>query len=407
MRRAPAGAPVQSPWMFSCMTLLDRLHPRATSAPESGIVAVINYARGRDGLIPLWAGEGDLSTPDFIARAAAESLSRGETFYTYQKGVPELRQALADYTGRLYGVETSAERFFVTGSGMHAIQIAVTALAGPGDEVLFLGPLWPNFSAAAAIAGARPVEVLLDAHEGGWRLDHDKLEAAVGPNTKAIFVNTPNNPTGWTASHDTLRQILRFARLHGLVVIADEIYSRFFYEGERAPSFHDVMEEGDLVIFANSFSKNWAMTGWRIGWIEAPAQIGDVIENLIQYSNSGVPAFLQRGAIAALQEGEEFVASQIARAHKARDVFCDVLLATNRVELKKPEGAFYAFFRVDGVDDARAAAFRICDEAGVGLAPGSAFGSPCGHYLRACFHRRLDEVEDAAQRLAGWIGRQA
>ncbi|MFD2237092.1 pyridoxal phosphate-dependent aminotransferase [Aureimonas populi] len=389
------------------MSLLPKLHPRALAAPESGIVAVINYARGHEGLIPLWAGEGDLPTPDFIGRAAARSLAEGETFYTWQRGIPELRRALAGYTARLYGTAPDPERFFVTGSGMHAIQLAMTALAGPGEEAIFTGPLWPNFSAAAALAGAQPVEVLLESRDGGWHLDPARLEAAVTPRTKAIFVNTPNNPTGWTADHATLRAMLDIARRHGLTIVADEIYSRFFYEGGRAPSFHDVMEEGDAVVFVNSFSKNWAMTGWRMGWIEAPAEMGAVIENLVQYSNSGVPAFLQKGAVAALEEGEDFVASQIERAHKARDLFCDALLATNRVEMAKPAGAFYAFFAVDGMQDTRAAAFRIADEAGVGLAPGTAFGSGCGRFLRACFHRRLDEVEEAGARLAGWIGRQA
>ncbi|MCQ8783287.1 pyridoxal phosphate-dependent aminotransferase [Mangrovibrevibacter kandeliae] len=389
------------------MSLLDRLRPDALAAPESGIVAVMNYARARgtDGLIPLWAGEGDLPTPRFIADAASASLAAGETFYTWQRGIPELRQALADYTARLYGRPASADRFFVTGSGMHAIQIAIAALAGKGDEVVYFGPAWPNFAAAAGVAGAAPREVALDWTESGWQLDIAKLEAAIGPNTRALFVNSPSNPTGWTADLETLRAILDLARRTGVTIVADEIYSRFFYAGERAPSFHDLIEPEDAVIFVQSFSKNWAMTGWRIGWIEAPPVYGDVIENLVQYSTSGVAAFMQRAAVAALAEGESFVAGQIERAHKARSIFCETLMATNRVSLVPPEGAFYAFFAVDGVEDTRSAAFRIVDEARVGIAPGTAFGPAGPRFMRACFHRRLDEVETAANRLADWIGK--
>ncbi|MEF2072222.1 pyridoxal phosphate-dependent aminotransferase [Consotaella aegiceratis] len=389
------------------MTHLDRLRREAIAAPESGIVAVIDYARDHEGLIPLWAGEGDLSTPRFIADAAAESLAAGETFYTYQRGLPDLREAIASYASRLYGQTLSPDRFTVTGSGMHAIQIAIACVAGAGDEVIILGPAWPNFSAASGLAGAATTEVPLEWQADGWHLDLDRLRAAIGPRTRAIFVNTPANPTGWTADRETLAAILALARETGVFVIADEIYSRFFYAGRRAPSFHDVMAPEEPVIFVNSFSKNWAMTGWRIGWIEAPAELGPMMANLIQYTTSGVAAFMQRGAIAALNQGDAFIDEQVDRAHKARDILIDTLTATNRVEAVKPAGAFYAFFAIDGVEDTARAVLRIADEANVGLAPGTAFGASGARFMRACFHRRLDEVETAAQRLADWIGRQA
>ncbi|MCK5934829.1 MAG: pyridoxal phosphate-dependent aminotransferase [Fulvimarina manganoxydans] len=386
------------------MSHLKRLRPEAVAAPSSGILAVIQYAFGRDGLLPLWAGEGDLPTPDFIRAAAAEGLARGETFYTYQRGLPELRQALADYTQALYGQPQSPDRFFVTGSGMQAIQIALTALTGAGDEIVYFGPAWPNLPAAAALRGVKPVEVAFDPIAGGWQLDLDKVRDAIGEKTRALFVNTPANPTGWTATYQELEALRDMAREAGIAIIADEIYSQFFYVGERAPSFHDVMSEEDTIFFVNSFSKNWAMTGWRVGWIEAPVEFDEVIANLIQYSTSGVAAFMQRGAIAAIREGGAFVEEQTARAKIARDLFCNRLLATNRVALSPPDGAFYAFFSIDGIEDTRQAAFRIIDEANVGLAPGTAFGTAAPQFLRACFHRRLDEVEMAAERLADWIG---
>lgn len=393
------------------MSHLQRLRPEAAAAPESGIVAVMNYGRTLEGVIPLWTGEGDLPTPDFISKAASDSLAAGETFYTWQRGIPELRAAIARYVGRLHGGEPSPDRFFVTGSGMQSIQLTIAALAGAGDEVAYVGPTWPNFAAALGVIGGIPREVALDWTEAGWNLDLDKLRAAIGPKTKALFVNTPSNPTGWTASEETLRDILAIARETGVTIIADEIYARFHYGSspsgmDRAPSFHDVMENEEPIFFVNSFSKNWAMTGWRIGWIEAPAVYGTVIENLIQYSTSGVAAFMQKGAVAALDEGEPFIASQVTRARQARDILTDALLATNRVSIVAPEGAFYSFFAIDGVEDTRAAAFAILNGTRIGLAPGTAFGPAAPRFLRACFHRRLDDIAIAADRLSDWIRRQ-
>ena len=151
---------------------------------------------------------------------------------------------------------------------MHAIQLALAAVAGSGDEVVYLSPAWPNFAAAAGVSGATPVAVTLDQSGNGWSCDVDKIAAAITPRTKALFVNTPSNPTGWTADRETLQAILDLAREKGLWIIADEIYSLFHYGHGRAPSFLDISTAEDRILFVNSFSKNWAMTGWRIGWIK-------------------------------------------------------------------------------------------------------------------------------------------
>lgn len=385
------------------MSQVEFLRDVARGAPESGIVELVNHARGRADLIPLWVGEGDLPTPDFITRAASEALAAGETFYTWQRGIPELREALARYYARQFGGAFKAEEFIVSTSGMHAIQMAIDAVAGHGDEIVYLSPAWPNFAASAELAGVKPVPVTLERSGNGWTCDVEKIRAAVSGSTKAIFINSPSNPTGWTADRATLKSILDVAREKGVWLIADEIYSRFYYGGARAPSFIDVMEPDDRIIFVNSFSKNWSMTGWRIGWLRTHPSLQQVFENLVQYSVSGVPAFLQRGAVAALDHGDAFVDEQVQRARAARDIVCDRLLATGRVKLAAPEGAFYAFFSIDGVTDTRQAAHDLVDSCGVGLAPGSAFGAGGDGSFRLCFHRRLDHVEEAAGRIADWI----
>jgi aspartate/methionine/tyrosine aminotransferase len=388
------------------MGLVEHLRHEAAVAPESGIVAVMNHGRRQEGVIPLWAGEGDLSTPDFIRNAASNGLDNGETFYTWQAGIPELRQALSDYYRRHFSTELPAEHFYVTGSGMHAIQLAIQATAGAGDEVIYLSPAWPNFAAAAGVAGSTPVPITQDFTGNGWTLDTQKISNAITPRTKALFINTPSNPTGWTADIETLKEILNIARHHGLWIVADEIYAHFYYGARRAPSFLDVMDPDERIIFVNSFSKNWAMTGWRMGWLTIHPTLGKTMENLIQYSTSGVAQFMQRGGVVALEQGDDFIRMQVERARQARDLLCAKLAATGRVRLAPPTGAFYLLFGIDGITDSYRAAFDIVDQAKVGLAPGTAFGDGGAAYLRLCFARRIDQVEEAAGRLAEWISKR-
>lgn len=382
------------------------LRPEAENTPKSGIVEVSSYGRLKPGIIPLWVGEGDMPTPAVICEAAARSLAEGETFYTWQRGIPELRRALASYHERLYGGSFDPDRFTVTAGGMHAVQIAVRMVAGVGDEVVVPTPAWPNFIGAITVGGAQAVEAPMTWSADGFALDLGRLAEAITPRTRALVVNSPANPTGWTASRDELQAILDLSRRHGLWIIADEIYSRFVFDPAlttghgRSPSFRDVMDEGDRVLFVQTFSKNWAMTGWRLGWLEAPPALGPVVENLVQYSTSGVPVFAQRAGIAALEAGEDVVAQQIARARQGRDIVCGGLSATGLVDLPPPPGAFYAFFKVRGVSDSRRLALSLVDRANVGLAPGSAFGAAGQGYLRLCFSRKAEDLEEAVGRLA-------
>ena len=392
---------MNEPALQPSAALIDALRREASGAPESGIVEVANYGRERAGLIPLWVGEGDLPTPAFICEAATRALAAGETFYTWQRGIPPLREALARYHTTLYGRAFAPEEFYVTGSGMQAIQIVIAMVAGADDEIVIPTPTWPNAAAATGIVGARPVEVPMSFGNDGWALDFEKLAAAITPRTRALFVVSPSNPTGWTATRDDLLALLALARRHGIWIVADETYARFWYgAGGRAPSFFDVIEPRDKVLFVNTFSKNWAMTGWRVGWIVANPALGQVIENMIQYATSGVAQFMQRAAVAALERGEGFVTHLIERARRGRDICCDGLAATGRCRFVAPQGAFYLFFSVDGEPDTRQLCMRLIDEANVGLAPGTAFGAGGERFVRLCFARDVGQLGTAIERIA-------
>jgi aspartate/methionine/tyrosine aminotransferase len=383
--------------------LISALAASARNLPESGIVKVFNYGRTREGLIGLWAGEGDMPTPRLICDAASAALAEGHTFYTYQRGIPPIREALSAYFSALYGRPMPAEEFFLTCGGMQAIQMAVQLALDGGDEVIVPAPAWPNIAAAAISHGAVPRFVPMQFGAKGWTLDLNRLFDAATPRTRAIFINTPSNPTGWAASLDELRAILAFARERGIWIIADEIYGRFFWEGDLAPSFQTLREPGDRILFVQTFSKNWAMTGWRMGWLQAPPEIGQAVENLIQYNTSGVASFLQPAGVVALREGQAVAAQQIARAAEGRRIVCSALEKFPNLRFAWPAGAFYLLFGIEGETHSEATALRLVDEANIGLAPGSAFGAEGEGFFRICYLCSAEKLTEATARLTTWL----
>jgi aspartate/methionine/tyrosine aminotransferase len=396
--------------------VLEDLRPEALDLPRSGIEEVFNYGRDRQGLIPLWVGEGDRPTPAFICEAASRSMAMGETFYTYQAGVPELREAIADYMTKIYGrpfagsaSDFSADRFYVTIGGMHAIQMATRMVAGSGDDVLVPAPAWPNFMGAIGSTGAKAIEVPMtfEGHDdkGVWSLDLDRLAAATGPRSRALVVNSPSNPTGWVATRTELEALLEFSRRHRLWIIADEIYGRLVHDGQRAPSFHDIMAPDDRILFVQTLSKNWSMTGWRIGWLEAPPALGPLIETLVQYSTSGVPVPTQRAATAALAGGEAMVADLVSQVRHNRDLLCAALHQAGGFRFARPQGAFYLFCALERQSDSRSLALDLIDQAGIGVAPGIAFGNAGEGFVRLCFARKPQDIEEVARRFARWNAR--
>ena len=386
--------------------LLAAITPHSRNEPDSGILKAAMYGMTVPGNIPLWSGEGNLSTPEAFTRPAIESMLAGETFYTRNRGIPELREALARYHERNFSRPFSSENFFVTSGGMQAIQIITQMVAGDGDEILIPTPAWPNYGGALRIHGSRPVDVPMDFRNGRWILDLDRLFDAITPRTKAISLNSPSNPVGWTATLDELIAVRDECRKRGLWIFADEVYSRFYYgeRGEtRAPSFLDICDDEEKLLLANTFSKNWAMTGWRIGWLQAPKALASAIERIIQVNSSGTATFMQRGCVAALDHGDEFLEQQIATARANRDLVVAKLGEMPGVRFEVPRGAFYMFFAIEGMTDSTATTLRIIDDAKVGFAPGATFGPGGEGFLRMCYLRDPAKIEEALNRFHGWL----
>lgn len=383
---------------------LAALSAEARAIPDSGIVDIFKASLGREGLIPLWVGEGDLPTPEFISRAAIDALRAGETFYTHQRGIPELRAALVRYHRRLVDFPFEEDMFTVTGSGMAAVQMAVRCVASKGDEVVMPSPAWPNQPAAVASHGAVPVLVPMQFDGANWSLDLDRLFDAVTPRTRALIITSPCNPTGWVMPQDQMDQVLAFARARGLWLVSDEVYVRYYYGSGTISSFWNSVGPDDLFIATNTFSKNWAMTGWRMGWLVAPVALGQVMENLVQYNTSGVPQFFQRAGVAALDQGEDFLAEQVARAARGREIVCGAFERSNRAHCAWPQGGFYAFFTVDGLKDPAVMAYQLIEQANIGVAPGLAFGRDGAAFARICFQRSPGQLSQAMDRLLAWLG---
>jgi len=384
------------------------------SLVASQIREVANAGMGDPDILAFWFGEPDEVTPPHIREAAVAALAAGDTFYTQNFGIPELREAIARYVSRLQppgAAGVSADNVAVTASGMSALMLTVEALVDPGDRVVCVTPLWPNLTEIPRILGAGVVRVALDFGPGGWRLNVPKLIAALTPGTRIVMINSPNNPTGWTLGRASQAVILEHCRRHGIWIVADDVYERLYY-GEagdaapRSPSFLDLATPGDRVVSTNSFSKAWLMTGWRLGWIVAPAPLMPDLGKLIEYNTSCSPGFVQRAGLAAITQGEATVVRTLARYRRARDSLCRALNMIPGIEVAPPPGAMYVFFRADGVTDSLAFCKRLVREAKLGLAPGSAFGPEGEGFVRWCFAASEERLMDGVARLSRFLARR-
>ena len=376
---------------------------------ESKIREVANAGMGRSDVLAFWFGESDEVTPDFIRQAAIESLQAGETFYSHNLGLPELREAIAAYTARLHGTIV-AERIAVTSGGVNALMLAVQAVVDAGDEVVAVTPVWPNLMAQAQIMGARLKRVSLQPQGGAWKLDLQALLAAITPATRLLIVNAPNNPTGWTLSRTEQQAIVDHCRKTGTWILADEVYERLYYAPSPngcAPSFLDVSRPDDRLIVVHSFSKSFLMTGWRLGWLVLPPQLTHHMGKLIEFNTSCASVFTQRAALAAITRTDEVTPRVVAHLKLCRDTLVPLLQGLPGVEVAPADGGMYAFFKLSGYDDSLALAKRLVAEAGIGLAPGSAFAPEAQGWLRWCFASKdLSRLRQGVDRLATWLNAQ-
>jgi len=386
------------------------IRPVIAQLKPSGISQVTALGLGNPDVLPLWFGETDLVTPPFIRQAAAQALEDGRTFYTNARGITPLREAISAFHKRTIGADIPIERITIPGAAMLAAVTALQMVCETGDNIVVVSPIWPNIFQAAKVVGAEPRLVRLeeDWSAGRWRLDMDKLFDACDERTKALFLASPGNPTGWMLTADEQKIILDFCRQRGIAILADEVYGTLVFDGSaHAPSFLSIADENDAVFGINSFSKPWAMTGWRVGWLVHPKSVENAAAAMAQCNNTGSTHFAQYGALAALSpEGEAFRASLLERCRAGRDVVENWIGRQNRVRWMKPDGAFYGFLHVDGLKDSLGFCQRTVLDDHVGVSPGWAFslGDPRDDsYLRICFAQDAARLEQALTRLEGAI----
>ncbi len=380
----------------------------ALKVPRSRIRELADIAMRMDHVLKLYFGESNIPTPEFIKRAATKALEEGYTYYTENAGLPGLRQDLADYYRRVQDVALDPlSEIVVTASGVQALNVTIRCVLNPGEEALVLTPAWPNAAANIWMDNALPKEIPLLLRRDHYAVDFDSLEAAVTPRTRLLVYTSPSNPLGWVATEDEQEALLEFARRHDLWLLADEVYDRLYYRGmelgDPAPSILRKTNRDDAVIVAQSFSKTFCMTGWRIGWLVARRDVGEKATQLNEFIISHPASFIQRAAQTALAQGEEELRSMIARLKENRDFCLAALRQMEDITVPSPDGAFYLFPRIEGLTDSFAFCRKLLEETRVGLAPGVAFGAGGEGSVRICYAAEREILEEAMERLARFL----
>jgi len=382
----------------------------AAQVPQSRIREIANAAMRMDGVLKLYFGESNVPTPDYIKHAAVKALDEGYTYYSENAGLPGLRRDLAAYYRRVHGVELDPEsEILVTASGVQALHVGIRCLLNPGDEALVLTPAWPNGAAIIRMDNAVPVEVPLPLRNGRYEVDFDALRAALTPRTRLLVYTSPSNPLGWVATEAEQDGLLDFAHRHDLWLLADEVYDRLYYAGPTlgaaAPSVLRKATRQDGLLIAQSFSKTFCMTGWRLGWLVARRDVVEKAAQLNEFIVSHATSFIQRAAQSALAEGEPEFLRMLERLKGNRDFCLDALRQMPGVTVPSPDGAFYVFPRVDGLTDSFAFCWKLLQETRVGIAPGVAFGAGGEGSVRICYAAERSILEPAMERLARFLSR--
>jgi len=372
---------------------------------QNGITSVAFSRFDDPRVIPLWFGEGDVVTPDFIREEAKSALDDGNTFYVHTQGLPEMRQAIKAYLDGLYGTDIALHRITVPGSAMLGVTIAAQAALSRGDHGLIVGPAWPNIEAVLRVTGADIGHASLRLAKNGWQLDLEEVFSSVQPNTRAIYINSPSNPTGWLMAQPEQHRLLNFCRERNILLISDEVYHRTVYDADYAPSFLEIASDSDPLIVINGLSKAWAMTGWRLGWMVTPSEPKIPWMALSECFNTGATVFAQHGGIAALERGEGVV-RELRDQYRAGRAIVDAALAGHELfDYHSPPGAFYAFPRIRGLTDSFAFALDLLREEDVGVAPGFTFGPGFESHMRLSFAQSHEKLAEGVKRLVGFVER--
>lgn len=361
------------------------LSRQALEAKESLIRQIAVLAEKVDKPYKLYFGESDMQTPEFICRAAYEAMRDGYTFYTSTPGFMDLRRAIVEKFHEVHGVEYRPSEVIVTGGAVMAISTSMRALIDPGDNILMVTPGWPVFPSVATLLGAETRFVSLRETKEGFALDLDEIRRVIDKRTRMIVVNSPSNPTGWIISESEQRELWKLAAEHDFVILADEVYDRIVFDRPCAPSFANVATDHDHLIVINSFSKTYNMTGWRLGYALASEKIVTLMTKLQEFVMSNASSMVQRAGIVALRDGEPYVREIRERYSRQRQTTVEKLRSIPNVSLPAPMGAFYAFPKIDGLQDSLGFARKLLAEAHVGMAPGIAFGQAGEGYMRMCF----------------------
>lgn len=378
-------------------------HRVATLKP-SGIRKFFDIVATMKDVISLGIGEPDFDTPEPILQAGIESLKRGETHYTSNAGILELRQELSQHIQRMYGVSYDpVSEMLITVGVSEALYLALTAILEPGEEVLIPTPCFVAYQSEVILAGGVPVEIP-SRMEDNFQPNLEALASAVTPRTKAILIGYPNNPTGAVASRETLLEVLRIAERHDLVVISDEIYDRLVY-GIPHICFASLPGARERTITLGGFSKDYAMTGWRIGYAAAPAETLKGLLRIHQYTIMSAPTTAQAAALVALRSGEPHVQEMLAEYNRRRQLIVGGL---NHLGLPtfEPKGAFYAFpkISVTGMDD-ETFSQKLLEEERVAVVPGTAFGSGGEGFVRCSYATAYEKIEEALHRMGRFMQR--
>ncbi len=370
------------------------------------IRAVADVAFGMEDVYKLHFGESNLPTPAPIKAAAEAALAAGYTYYSENAGLPSLRQAIADKVAALHTIPVDpASEVIVTASGVQALNVTIRCTLNPGDEALILSPNWPNGGEIVKLYGATPIEVPLIVVGDRFAIDFAALEAAITERTRLLIYTSPSNPLGWVATSAEQQQLLDFCRGHGLWLLADEVYERIYFHGPVAPSILRICTREDAVIVVQSFSKSYCMTGWRLGWAISRRDLIAQATPLNEFIVSHAPTFVQKAGEFALNHGEDEIAARAELFHERLDFCYQALTATKGIDVPKPDGAFYLFPRIHGVDDSFRFALDLLRATKVSVAPGVAFGAGGEGAVRLCTASDMSVLGPALERFCRFVER--